>query len=171
MSEVTIRVALAADAPFLMQMLLAAMNWDPARPQADERVVRARPELRHYVDGWPRPTDVGVVAEADGRPIGAAWLRRFGPDDPGYGFVGPDVPELTIAVAGAWRGLGVGARLLDAVLAAGQRRGSDRVSLSVEPGNRTAAALYRSRGFRDVGTNGGAVTMLVELASRAADQG
>jgi hypothetical protein len=39
-----------------------------------------------------------MIAEASGVPIGAAWLRLMPVHDSGYGFVAPDVPELSIAV-------------------------------------------------------------------------
>lgn len=40
-----------------------------------------------------------MVAEtADGIFVGAAWCCTFAVEDAGYGFVAPDVPELTISV-------------------------------------------------------------------------
>ena len=56
-----------------------------------------------------------MVAEAGGLPVGAAWLRFFPADDPGYGFVSADVPELSIGVAVLWRGRGIGRALLRAI--------------------------------------------------------
>ncbi|MGH3929327.1 MAG: hypothetical protein ACRDTF_05050 [Pseudonocardiaceae bacterium] len=61
------------------------------------------PDLAHYVNGWPRDGERGMIAEASGVPIGAAWLRLMPVHDPGYGFVAPDVPELSIGVVTSWR--------------------------------------------------------------------
>jgi GNAT superfamily N-acetyltransferase len=127
-------------------MLLAAVNWSPEwKPRTRSRVL-ADPHTAHYVAGWPRPGDLGVIAEADAVPTGAAWLRFFPPDHPGYGFVAPDVPELTIGVTAAWRGRGVGRALLRAVTGAGAQAGITRISLSVERKN-FARALYLAEGF------------------------
>jgi ribosomal protein S18 acetylase RimI-like enzyme len=107
--------------------------------------------------------DRGVVAgDPGGAPIGAAWVRHLAADDPGYGFVRADVPELTIGVVEAFRGRGVGRALLRAVLAAARDAGVPAVSLSVERAN-LAARLYAAEGFRVVGSDVDADTMLVEL--------
>ncbi len=93
-----------------------------------------------------RETDLGVIAEAGSEPAGAAWVRFFPADDPAYGFVGPDVPEVTIGVAAAWRGRGVGRTLLRAIAATAAEAGIGRISLSVERKN-FARGLYLSEGF------------------------
>jgi GNAT superfamily N-acetyltransferase len=87
-----------------------------------------------------------VVAEADGEPVGAAWLRFFPASDPGYGFTAADVPELTIGVTAGWRGRGVGRSLLRAVGSAAAQAGIARISLSVERKN-FARGLYLAEGF------------------------
>ncbi len=167
MNGIAIRDARADDVALLNRILLVAINWNPNRPAADERVVRARPDLRHYIEAWPRSGDLGVVAEsATSGPIAAAWLRRFPAEDPGYGFVAADVPELTIGVLEGYRGRGVGAALLDALIGRASARGNRAISLSVERGNE-AVHLYRSRGFREVGSTADAMTMLLELAGEA----
>ena len=45
--------------------------------------------------------DLAVIAESDGRPIGAAWSRLWTADVHSYGFVDADTPELALAVARA----------------------------------------------------------------------
>ncbi|MBA3372707.1 MAG: GNAT family N-acetyltransferase [Actinomycetota bacterium] len=159
--DLEVRFATGDDRAFLTEMLAEAAGWDPQRPRLTPAQVLADPQLAHYLDGWGRPDDVGVIAEVSGQPVGAAWLRRFTADDPGYGFVAPDVPELSIAVVGEWRGRGVGSVLLEAVVQAGSDRGVTAVSLSVETAN-PARVLYAARGFREVGRGRGSVTMLRE---------
>jgi ribosomal protein S18 acetylase RimI-like enzyme len=146
-------------------LLWAALYWAIHVPQGSEppsREIVQRPELAHYVAGWgTRPGDyaVGVFdeGEGDGRFCGAAWLRRFTGDEPGYGYVAADTPELSIAVAPGYRGQGLGTRLLAELLAAPAARGP--VSLSVSADN-PARRLYERFGFRPVGVAGDAVTML-----------
>lgn len=159
--DLAIRAATAADAGFLTAMLGEAMAWRPGDRAPSAAELLTQPELAHYVTGWPRTSDLGVVADTEG-PVGAAWSRCFTVEDPGYGFVAPDVPELSIAVAKGWRGLGVGRLLLVELIDCARSAGHDRLSLSVEPDN-PAVHLYRSFGFEPVGGSGGAATLVRPL--------
>ncbi|MEV4385936.1 GNAT family N-acetyltransferase [Micromonospora sp. NPDC049580] len=164
MTDFDIRAATPADAEFLVDMLVEAVNWQPERDWPRERIL-ADPALAHYVTGWMRPTDVGVVAvDPAHRPLGAAWFRHLSAEDPGYGYVADDVPELTIGVRREWRGRGVGRALLRAVLDAARDRGIRTVSLSVERAN-AAARLYASEGFRTVESFTDADTMVAEVGA------
>lgn len=159
----TIRPAVAGDASFLGDMLVEAANWSTEwRPKSRAQILSA-PSTAHYLTGWPRGTDLGVLAEANGQPVGAAWLRYLPATDPGYGFVAPDVPELTIGVAAAWRGRGVGRALLRAIADQARARGIGRISLSVERKN-YAQRLYLSEGYRIVDSSDAqSDTMIKEL--------
>jgi ribosomal protein S18 acetylase RimI-like enzyme len=161
-----LRPANAADAPFLTEMLVVAAFWRPDGPVGGPAEVLGRPELAHYVSGWPKPGDSGVIAEAGG-PVGAAWLRQFSPTDRGFGFVDADTPELSIAVADGWRGRGVGAALLGELVAMAQAGGRTGISLSVEREN-YAWRLYERFGFEVVDEVGGSFTMLLRLPVRRA---
>lgn len=57
-----------------------------------------------------------------------------------------------IAVDPAWRGRGVGGRLLDLVLETARSRGVRDLFLEVREGNHVARELYRRRGFESIGT-------------------
>ena len=160
-----LRLATADDREALVAALLAAVNWSPHRPPLDRGAVLADPAVNHYVVGWPRAGDLGVVAVTRAGPVvGAAWLREFPPDDPGYGYVAADVPELSIGVRPEYRGRGVGRQLLRALLAAARDEGVPRVSLSVERANR-ARRLYVAEGFQVVASGRDADTMVRELAT------
>jgi GNAT superfamily N-acetyltransferase len=151
-AHVDLRAATAADRGFIEDMLLEAFNWNPAREPLSRGRVLGDPVLNKYVAGWPRSGDSGVIAIGPaGESIGAVWLRYFTADNPGYGFVAEDVPELSIGVAAQWRGKGVGRALLRAV--------TGRVSLSVETANR-ARELYVREGFRTVSSDAHADTMI-----------
>jgi len=160
-----IRRAVAGDGQFLADMLVEAVNWSAEWKKRSRRRVLSAPSTAHYIAGWPRDTDLGAVAEAAGERIGAAWLRFMPADDPGYGFVAADVPELTIGVAAHWRGRGVGRALLRAIAADAGRAGIRRISLSVERRN-FAQRLYLSEGYQIVDSSGrDSDTMLKELAA------
>jgi GNAT superfamily N-acetyltransferase len=105
--------------------------------------------------------DFGLIA-GDGAPVGAVWARTFSAEEPGYGFVAEDIPEITMAVVAPQRGRGIGRRLLEALVAAARERGWRAVSLSAEDGN-GVVRLYREVGFVTVGRVGGSDTMLLDL--------
>ena len=156
-SEIALRAAQADDLPFLTDMLVAAVNWPSDRRIPRERIL-ADQSLAHYVTGWPRTGDHGIVAWAGQRRLGAVWLRVFPCEDPGYGFVSADVPELSIGVVAGHRGQGLGRALLRAMIGAAA---SPRISLSVERAN-PARGLYLSEGFRVVSSGGDSDTMVLD---------
>lgn len=157
---VLFRDATADDGALLRHATLAAMNWQaPSFSDAD----LDRPEFAHYFAGFDPARDHGVVAVDGDGPVGVAWVRFLPADDPGYGFVAEDVPELTMAVDERGRGRGIGTALLARLLDAGRAAGWPGVSLSVEDGNTGARITYERAGFRTVGRNGDSDTMLVRF--------
>src|SRR5215469_8509706 len=79
----TVRWATVGDGSFMADMLVEAVNWSPERKKQSRNDVLSTSALAHYIVGWPRHTDVGVIAEANGERIGAAWLRILPVTDPG----------------------------------------------------------------------------------------
>ena len=156
-----VRPATTADLDFLSAMLYEAATWRH-RPRPPAETVLADPEIARYLCGWDRHGDSALIAEEDDYPVGAAWYRLFPEDDPGYGFVATDVPELSIGVAADARGRGIGTLLLDALIADARDGGFSALSLSVEPDN-PAVRLYERAGFSRVLSNGGSWTMLLAL--------
>jgi ribosomal protein S18 acetylase RimI-like enzyme len=141
-------------------MLYAAAAWRPgeARPPAEELL--AEPQISVYVEGWGRQGDSGVIAEdVSHSPLGAAWYRVFSQQEHGYGFVRPDIPEVTIGVSPTARGKGIGTALLDALIARADAEGLRGLSLSVEEDN-PAVSLYERAGFVRDKRVGNAWTML-----------
>ncbi|MCF6742945.1 ribosomal-protein-alanine N-acetyltransferase [Blastococcus sp. KM273128] len=122
-----------ADLPAVMGLeeeLFAPDTWTAAMYR-DEL---SRTDTRHY-----------LVAEDDGGIVGYAGLIAY--DDEAH--------VATIGVTGARQGEGIGARLLDALLAEADRRGAPVVLLEVRADNETAQGLYRRRGFAEIGRRRG----------------
>ncbi|QGN50834.1 GNAT family N-acetyltransferase [Micromonospora sp. WMMC415] len=160
-STFSLRAAEPEDYEFLTDMLLEAINWLPGRNFSRERIL-TDPEISHYIAGWRRHDDLGVIAVGqDGQPRGGAWLRYLTSDDPGYGYVSDDEPELTIGVRPEWRGQGTGRALLRELIRTSHRQGIKRISLSVERANR-AMQLYIDEGFAVVEQLQDTDTMVVE---------
>jgi [ribosomal protein S18]-alanine N-acetyltransferase len=120
----------------------------PAVP-ADAKTLLAL-ERRTFTDPWSEASfkealtsawTFGLVAETTRGAAGYMIGREVG----GTGEV------LNLAVAPEFRRRGIAGALLEAGLAAFRRRKVDEVFLEVRESNRSAQALYLSRGFRAVG--------------------
>ena|SRR6266487_39258 len=140
------------DLRFLRDMLRHAYYWRMS--EATER------PLYRYVANWGRPGDAGVVAMEGPHAYGAAWYRLFSRQEPGFGFVDEQTPELTIAVVPSRRGKGAGKELLEALLAQARRDGYAQVSLS---SGKDQSVYYERFGFEPVEEDEHAVTMLARL--------
>ena len=89
-------------------------------------------------------TDLPLIGSVGGRPGGLAWGR-----------IEPtrrdDAHLYQMWVATERRGLGVGRKLLDAVIDWARLRGTRRVELGVTCGISPARVLYASAGFKPIG--------------------
>lgn len=159
-SGLVVRRGGAQDVRFLRDMLHHAYYWKERAPDGGPGPVAL------YVKAWGRPGDAAVVAIDGGFPVGAAWYRLFSADQPGYGFVDADTPELAIAVVPSARGKGAGSALLAALLRRAHDDGHVAVSLSVDRANEGAIALYERYGFTRVGESDDSLTMLARLEPR-----
>jgi len=159
-----LRRAAAHDEPFLRETLAAAADWrTPAAVRSGDEVMHD-PVVAHYLAGWPLDGDFGVIADDAGVPVGAAWCRCFVSEPHGYGFVAPDVSELTIGVVTERRGRGIGRLLLTEVISEAQRRGIARISLSVEADN-LAIDLYIDVGFVEAFRIHDSPTMVIDVGA------
>jgi GNAT superfamily N-acetyltransferase len=140
------------DVRFLRDMLRHAYHWRLAEDTE-------RPVYR-YVQNWGRAGDAGVLALEGPHAYGAAWYRVFTRDEPGFGFVDEQTPELTIAVVPSRRGKGAGKELLEALLAHAREEGYGAVSLSAAT---EQVPYYERFGFETVAQSEHAVTMVTRL--------
>ena len=99
------------------------------------------------VEPWIGATLPLLVAEEDGEVLGWAKLSEYS-DRCAYG----GVAEVSVYVARAGRGRGVGRALVEAICAAAEERGMWKLIGLIFPENRASLALFRAAGFEDVGT-------------------
>jgi ribosomal protein S18 acetylase RimI-like enzyme len=157
----TIRPLGPADRALLREATLANMNWDGPRFTLDD--VDGSRELSHYFTSFPSGRDFGL-ADVDGDTVRAVvWLVFLPAEDPGYGFVDADIPELSITTFAGYRSQGIGSALLSKLIDRARSSGIRGISLSVADGNR-ARRLYDRAGFDVVGRNGSSDTMLLALS-------
>jgi len=134
------------DEPLVWRFLALAAHSD-----AEE--VRTNPLLARYAESWGREGDFGLsvqqVEEGKHEVVGLIWSRLFPDDARGFGFVAPDVPELSLSVEATHRSKGVGQKLLERYLASAKHRFS-AVSLNVRQENIPAIRLYERAGFHRI---------------------
>jgi lincosamide nucleotidyltransferase A/C/D/E len=141
-----IRPSEATDLEVLREMLFYAARWRPGQENDSRESVLSDDHVARYFEGWGRPGDAAFVAEEHAQPVGAAWVRLFTRERPGYGFIDSTIPELSIAVVPA------------------RQAGHRAVSLSVEVDN-PALRLYERVGFKKVDQVGGSWTMRIDLSA------
>lgn len=146
------------DRDFLWEMLRLAVFTHPGEPKPPLDAVKAAP-LGAYVDAWMRPDDFGFLVSVGGQPVGAAWARFFTEAAPGYGYVSPDIPELSVALYPDLREQGLGRLLIERLIAEARSRAGG-LSLSVSHDN-PAVRLYWRVGFRVVDRRGDSLVMLL----------
>lgn len=149
---VELRRAGSDDADLIERTLCLAVGWRGEAPPSPPDGLDA------YFADWMRPDDIGVVAFWGIEFAGGAYARRVGPADGTYGFVAPDLAELTIGVEADRRQQGIGQILLATLKAYALERGLAGISLSVEPDN-PARRLYETARFETIEERDGDVLM------------
>lgn len=156
--NIMIREIRETEIPMLKDFLYEAV-FIPQGAEAPPRAVVDTPELQVYVRDFGRQAaDLGLVAEVDGKVIGAVWARIM--ED--YGHIDARTPSLAIALFKAYRGLGIGTELMRAMFTRLAEKGWGQVSLSVQKLN-GAVRLYRRLGFKVADENSEVYIMVKEL--------
>lgn len=154
----TIREIREQEYPLLKDFLYEAI-FVPEGADAPPKAIVNAPELQVYVrDFGGQTADTALVAEVDGKVVGAVWARIM--ED--YGYVDAQTPSLAIGLFKEYRGLGIGTELMRAMLSRLAEKGYGQVSLSVQKAN-YAVNLYRSLGFEGTEENDEEYIMIKEL--------
>jgi len=152
------------ETPFLLQMLYAALAWNPDVELPPRDWVMEHPQVAPFHVEWGlHPGDTGLVVDEDGSLLGLAWYRYFTEAEHGEGFVDADTPEVAIAVVDGHRGRGIGHVLMEAIHERAREQGARRISLSVDPQN-PAKRLYSRLGYVDLEPGGEDGRMILDLA-------
>lgn len=126
---------------FLYEAIFVPEGFEPPAKSIVEQ-----PDLRLYYDGFGSgKADYCIVAEDGGEVIGAVWTRIMND----YGHVDDETPSLAISLLKEYRGLGIGTRLMDKMLALLREKEFKRASLSVQKAN-YAFQMYRKVGFKTI---------------------
>ncbi len=144
----TIRKIQRQEYPLLDDFLYEAI-FVPDGIEPPPKTIIASPELQVYVDHFGESKDdMGLVAEIEGKVIGAVWVRIMND----YGHVDDETPSLAISLYKEYRGQGIGTAMMREILAMLKTCGYKQVSLSVQKAN-YAAKLYQKTGFEIIREN------------------
>ncbi|MCR4643853.1 MAG: GNAT family N-acetyltransferase [Oscillospiraceae bacterium] len=131
--------------PLLDDFLYEAI-FLPEGVEPPPRDIILDPALQVYVQGFgTAPADRCLCAEADGKVVGAVWIRLM--DD--YGHLYADTPSLAISLYPDYRAQGIGTALMQAMLGLAAHDGFPQISLSVQKEN-YAVRMYQKVGFQTV---------------------
>jgi diaminopimelate decarboxylase len=136
---VEIRPAGPADARGFLEFW-AAIVAEGGNVRSESVTLDLKGQRRRFSDGWS-PERASVVAVEGGRVIGFMGLDRE--THP----VLRHVADLGVSVAADRRGRGIGAALMARAFRWAREFGVEKITLSVYPDNRAAAALYARFGF------------------------
>lgn len=118
-------------------------------------------ELQVYVRDFGKLSDDKcLVAEKDGKIVGAVWTRIMND----YGHIDDSTPSLAISLYSEYRSLGIGTDLMKRMLELLKNCGYKQVSLSVQKAN-YAVKLYLDTGFEIVSENDEEYIMVRKLGS------
>lgn len=143
---IQIRLMNREEYPLLEEFLYEAIFQPEGSTQLPIEVIW-QPELAVYIQNFGLPSDICLVAESEGKLLGAVWTRILTGEIRGYGNVDTSTPEFAISVLKEFRRQGIGKRLMEEMIAVLKERGYDKASLSVDKEN-YAYRMYESLGFK-----------------------
>ena len=153
-----IRPLTTTETPLLKDFLYEAI-FIPEGVQAPPRSIIDDESLQVYIrDFGTKPDDRCLIAETDGRVVGAIWSRIM--DD--YGHIDNDTPSIAISLYKEYRNQGIGTQLLRQMLELLKNDGYKGVSLSVQKAN-YAIRMYQKAGFRILSEDAEEAIMLCPL--------
>ena len=133
----------------LLRDFLYEAIFIPEGVDAPPREIIEQPELKLYYDAFGTGrADYGIVADDDGRVIGAVWTRIMND----YGHVDDDTPSFAISLYKEYRGKGIGTKLMAQMLEQLKEKGYKKASLAVQKAN-YAVRMYEKAGFKTVDEN------------------
>ena len=143
----------------LLKDFLYEAIFIPKGVEPPAREIIYQPELKIYYDDFGTgKADYCIVADDNGKVIGAVWTRIM--DD--YGHVDDDTPSFAISLYKEYRGQGIGTRMMREMLALLKEKGYKQASLAVQKAN-YAVRMYEKVGFKIVDENEEEYIMVCEL--------
>ena len=143
---------------FLKEFLYEAI-FIPDGVEAPEKSIVTQPDLALYYDDFGKgQADNCIVAEVDGKVVGAVWTRIMND----YGHVDDETPSFAISLYKDYRGKGIGTEMMHQMLSLLKTQGYEKASLAVQKAN-YAVKMYEKVGFKKIDENEEEYIMVCEL--------
>ena len=144
----TIREIQVQEYPLLEDFLYEAI-FIPEGAKAPPKSVIYEPIVWRTIDNFGTlDDDYCIVADVDGKPVGAVWVRITDQ----YGHIDDETPSFSISLYPKYRNLGIGTAMMRAMLKYLKNSGYKRASLSVQKEN-YAVKMYQAVGFKIIDEN------------------
>ncbi len=146
--------------PLLEDFLYQAI-YQPDKTNLAPRSIIEKPELQVYIkDFGTKKDDYCFCAEADGKIVGAVWVRNIN----GYGSVDNNTVEFAISVFDEYQKMGIGTALMNKMLEHLNKLNYSKASLAVQKEN-YAVRMYQKVGFEIVDENEQEYIMIQNLGN------
>ena len=134
---------------YLLEDFLYEAIFIPEGIEPPPRDIIQKEELQVYIRDFGKLTDdICLVAETDGKVVGAVWTRIMHD----YGNIDDKTPSFAISLYKEYRGKGTGTRLMLAMIGELRERGYEQASLAVQKAN-YAVRMYLKTGFEIIDEN------------------
>ena len=143
----------------LLKDFLYEAIFIPEGVEPPDRSIIEQPELSIYYDDFGSGNaDNCIVAEDNGKVIGAVWTRIMND----YGHVDNETPSFAISLYKEYRGEGIGTELMRKMISLLKEQGYKKASLAVQKAN-YAVRMYDQAGFRTILENDDEYIMVCDL--------
>lgn len=144
---------------YLLEDFLYEAIFIPEGIEPPPRDIIQKEELQVYIRDFGKLTDdICLVAETDGKVVGAVWTRIMHD----YGNIDDKTPSFAISLYKEYRGHGIGTRLMRDMLDKLRERGYEQASLAVQKAN-YAVKMYKNVGFEIIDENDEEYIMRIRL--------
>lgn len=130
----------------------------PEGVEVPSKEITNQPDLQIYIADFGKQNDNCLVAECNGKIVGAVWTRIIND----YGHIDNETPSLAISLFKEYHSLGIGTALMNRMIELLKSKGYKRVSLSVQKEN-YAYNLYKKFGFEIIKANDEDFIMVKQL--------
>ena len=143
----------------LLKDFLYEAIFIPEGVEPPDRSIIEQPELSIYYDDFGSGNaDNCIVAEDNGKVIGAVWTRIMND----YGHVDNETPSFAISLYKEYRGEGIGTELMRKMISLLKEQGYKKASLAVQKAN-YAVKMYKKVGFKIIDENSEEYIMVCDL--------